>query len=151
MFFAFIICKWHRKNDFECRFFDTHFSFTSFDNLSDSFCYRIVTFSFNRRILISLPGNEIINTCFLDFKSISTPCFSILINSLFRNFGKVYILQFKEPSAWLLLMFFVGRTSTLRYTELYPRATTSNSWRSFLRRIQVGFFVFCNVFHIFVM
>ena len=98
-----------------------------------------------------LPGNEIINTCFLDFKSISTPCFSILINSLFRNFGKVYMLQFKESSAWLLLMFFVGRTSTLRYTELYPRATTSNSWRSFLRRIQVGFFVFCNVFHIFVM
>ena len=96
------------------------------------------------------PENEIINMCFLDFKSISTPCSSILINSPFHNFGKVYILQFKESRAWLLLIFFVERTSTLRYTELYPRATTSNSRSYFLRIIQVGFFIFCNVFHIFV-
>ena len=50
MFFAFIIYKWYRRGDFECRFFDIHISFNPFDNLSNSYCYRNVTFPVSRRL-----------------------------------------------------------------------------------------------------
>ena len=69
--------------------------------------------------------------------------------SVLPNFGKGYIFRkFKESNAWLLFMYVVWSTSTPSYAAVYPRATTSNSRKSFKRRIQVGFLVFCNVFHI---
>ena len=76
---------------------------------------------------------------FLDFKSISAPFPSILTNSLFPNFKKGRIFRkFKESNAWFLIIFLVRSTIKLRYAVLCPRATNSNSWRSFLRKIQVG-------------
>lgn len=40
MLFAFITCKWYRRSDLECWFFDTHFSSTPFNNLFNSCCHR---------------------------------------------------------------------------------------------------------------
>ena len=76
---------------------------------------------------------------FLDFKSISAPFPSILTNSLFPNFEKGRILRkFKESSAWFLIIFLVWSITKLRYAAVCPKAITSNSWRSFLRKILVG-------------
>ena len=147
-----------------------HLSFTSFNNLSNSFSYRNVTFPVSRRLLCisfllqgkidgTAPSNRVLRPTpketLISFawKLNSQMCvvFLILKVSVYPFllywpivFFKLWKgLHFQEMPDFCLCLSFeaLPHWGTQQYIP-------KNSWRSFQKRLLLDFFFFCNVFNI---
>ena len=88
--------------------------------------------------------NSQIRSVFLISK-VSAPPFVLYWPIVFFKLLKKAAFSGNLKNPMTLCLFLLWSTTTLRYVAIYPRATTINSWRSFLKRIQVGFSVFCKI------
>lgn len=90
-----------------------------------------------RKLWSFLPGNEIHeHVMFTWFKKYQLLISFYTNQCLIPNFEKGEIFRkFKESNAQLLFIFVIWSSTTLRYTTVYSRASTSKSWKSFLRKI----------------
>ena len=140
----------HSLHANDCRFFDIHFSFAPFDNLSNS-CYRNVTFPVSRRIscrslffsfrrkidgkapltkvlrptpketLISLPGNEI-HKYLLFSKESAPPSLLYWIIVFFQILKRATFSEYLKNA----MPDFSLSYEALVYPRIYPRAKHSS-------------------------